>query len=156
MAIAITLKEYLENHNVSYDVIEHRRTDSTLETCEVAHIPGDMMAKSVLLGDDESYLMAVIPATHRLQIDHLDDLTGRKLELIEEVELVEAFADCEPGSVPPTGKPYGIETLVDNHLMHQPDIYFEAGDHTRVIHVTGPQFKELVEETAAEDISRHL
>ena len=51
MAIAITLKEFLENQNVSYDVIEHRRTDSTLETCEAAHIPGDMMAKSVLLGE---------------------------------------------------------------------------------------------------------
>ncbi|MEN8177585.1 MAG: YbaK/EbsC family protein [Pseudomonadota bacterium] len=156
MAIAITLKEYLENRDVSYDVIEHRRTDSTLETCEVAHIPGDMMAKSVLLGDDESYLMAVVPATHRVQLEHLDELTGRHLELIEEVELVEAFADCEPGSVPPTGKAYGIETLVDDHLLEQPEIYFEAGDHTQLIHVSGPQFRELVGETTVEEISRHI
>ena len=150
------MKEYLENQNVSYDVIEHRRTDSTLETCEAAHIPGDMMAKSVLLGDDDSYFMAVIPATHRLQIDHLDEVIGRKLELIEEAELVEAFADCEPGSIPPTGKPYGIETMVDDRLMHQPDIYFEAGDHTQLVHVSGQQFRDLVDETTAEDISRHI
>ncbi len=156
MAIAITLKEYLENHNVSYDVILHRHTDSTLETCEVAHIPGDRMAKSVLLGDDESYLMAVVPATHKVQIDQLDELTGRHLELIEEVELAEAFADCEAGSVPPTGKAYGIETLVDEHLLEQPEVYFETGDHTQLIHMSGREFKELVGETIVEDISRHI
>jgi Ala-tRNA(Pro) deacylase len=156
MAIAITLKEYLKDHDIRYEVIEHRRTGSTLQTCEAAHIPGDLMAKSVLLGDDESYLMAVIPATHRLQLAHLSELTGRQLELIEEDELVEAFADCEPGAVPPTGKPYGIETLVDYSLTTQPEIYFETGDHTQLIHVSGRQFRELVEETATENISRHI
>ena len=156
MAIAITLKEYLENHNVNYEVIQHRRTDSTLETCEVAHIPGDRMAKSVLFGDDQSYLMAVIPATHRVQLEHLDELTGRHLLLIEEIELVDAFADCEPGSVPATGKAYGIETLVDEHLLEQPEIFFEAGDHTQLIHVSGQQFRELVGETTVEEISRHI
>ena len=156
MAVAITLKEYLENQNVTYDVVEHSRTDSTLETCEVAHIPGDMMAKSVLLGDDESYLMAVVPATRRVQLEQLDELTGRHLELIEEVELVDAFADCEPGSVPPTGRPYGIETLVDEHLFDQPEVYFEAGDHTRLIHMSGQQFKDLLGESVVETISRHI
>ncbi len=156
MAIAITLKEYLENNNVRYDVIEHRRTDSALESCEAAHIPGDMMAKSVLLGDDMSYVMAVVPATYRLQLDHLDALTGRKLELVEEIELVEAFADCEPGSVPPTGQPYGIETLVDSRLIEQPDIYFETGDHTCLIHVSGQQFRDLVGESTVDDISEHI
>lgn len=156
MAIAITLKEYLENQHVTYEVIEHRRTDSTLESCEVAHIPGDRMAKSVLLGDDESYLMAVIPATYRLQLNQLDDLTGRKLEFIEEAELTDAFADCDPGSIPPTGKPYGIETLVDDHLLQQPEIYFEAGDHTRLIHMSGQQFRELFRKNRVENIGKHI
>ena len=156
MAIAITLKEYLDSHHVSYEVIRHRRTDSALQTSEAAHIPGDKMAKSVLLGDDESYLMAVIPATHRLKLAHLSKMTGRHLELIEEDELVQAFADCEPGAVPPTGKPYGIETVVDERLTEQPDVYFETGDHTQLIHVSGKQFRELLEESTRERISRHI
>ncbi|MCU7889579.1 MAG: hypothetical protein KZQ59_16275 [Candidatus Thiodiazotropha sp. (ex Lucinoma aequizonata)] len=64
MAIAIILREYLLNHGVDFEVIEHRRTDLALHTAEAAHIPGDRMAKSVLLGDDESYLLAVIQVTH--------------------------------------------------------------------------------------------
>jgi Ala-tRNA(Pro) deacylase len=156
MAIAITMKEYLDNLHIKYEVIEHRRTVSTLESCEVAHIPGDKMAKSVLLGDEESYLMAVVPATCRVQMDRVDGLTGRKLEFIEEDELVEAFADCEPGSVPPTGKPYGIQTLVDDRLLNQPDIYFESGDHGRLIHISGSQFQTLFDDPGGKNISKHI
>jgi len=156
MAIALTLKEYLENHNVNYEVIEHRSTSSTLQTAEAVHIPGDKMAKSVLLGDDESYLMAVIPASHRLQLKHLNELTGRHLGLIEEDELVDAFADCEPGAIPPMGQPYGIETVIDESLATQPEVYFETGDHTKLIHMSGPQFREILEESASERISKHL
>jgi Ala-tRNA(Pro) deacylase len=156
MAIAITLKEYLENRGVDYEVIQHRRTDSTLMSSEAAHVPGDQVAKSVLLGDDESYLLAVIPATHRLELNRLSHMTHRKLEMIEEDELVDAFADCEPGAVPPTGMAYGIHTIVDPCLISQPDIYFESGDHTKLIHISGKEFQELADETAGEEISHHL
>ncbi|MCU7890641.1 MAG: YbaK/EbsC family protein [Candidatus Thiodiazotropha sp. (ex Ustalcina ferruginea)] len=156
MAIAITLREYLLNHGVDFEVIEHRRTDSALHTAEAAHIPGDRMAKSVLLGDDESYLLAVIPATHQVVLDQLLQLTGRQLFLISEEELQQAFADCETGAVPPTGMPYGIETLVDASLLKQPDLYFESGDHGKLIHISVEKFRELEAEAVVAEFSRHL
>ena len=156
MAIAITLREYLQNQGISYDVIDHRRTDSTLNTAEAAHIPGDRMAKSILLGDDESYMLAVIPATHRLEMGQLIQLTGRKLSLISEQELQQAFADCETGAVPPTGPPYGIETLVDASLLKQPELYFESGDHGKLIHISREKFKELESDAIVGEFSRHL
>jgi Ala-tRNA(Pro) deacylase len=156
MAIAITLKEHLQNQGISYDVIDHRRTDSTLHTAEAAHIPGDRMAKSVLLGDDESYLLAVIPATHRLELGQVIELTGRRLNLISEDELQQAFADCETGAVPPTGIPYGIETLIDASLLKQPDLYFESGDHGKLIHISSDKFKELESDAIVAEFSRHL
>lgn len=156
MAIAITLREFLQHHGISYNVIDHRRTDSTLHTAEAAHIPGDRMAKSVLLGDDESYLLAVIPATHRLEMGQLIALTGRNLSLINEDELQQAFADCETGAVPPTGMPYGIETLIDASLLKQPDLYFESGDHGKLIHISSDKFKELESGAMVAEFSRHL
>jgi Ala-tRNA(Pro) deacylase len=156
MTIAITLREYLQNNGISYDVIDHRRTDSTLHTAEAAHIPGDRMAKSVLLGDDESYLLAVIPATHRLEMGQLIKLTGRELSLIPEDELQQAFADCETGAVPPTGLLYGIDTLIDASLLKQPDLYFESGDHGKLIHISSEKFKELESDAIVGEFSRHL
>ncbi|KRT55141.1 aminoacyl-tRNA deacylase [endosymbiont of Ridgeia piscesae] len=156
MSVAITFKEFLQNKGIEFDVIEHSRTDSALRTSEAMHVPGDKMAKSVLLGDDQSYLMVVIPATHRLQFERLKRLTGRELELIEEDELSDAFADCEPGSVPPSGQPYGIETLLDRSLADQPEIYFEAGDHSLVIRVSRQQFLSLLGDAEPVNVSEHI
>ncbi|MEJ2609354.1 MAG: YbaK/EbsC family protein [Candidatus Thiodiazotropha sp.] len=143
MAIAITLQEYLENNETEYEIIDHRHTDSALHSAEAAHVPGEKMAKSVLLGDEESYLLAVIPATHHIQLNEITQLTGRNLFLISEEELQSAFADCETGSVPPTGMPYGIDTLVDEALLQYPDLYFESGDHRKLIHIGVETFLKL-------------
>ena len=156
MAIAITLQEYLQNHESEYEIIEHRRTDSALHTAEAAHVPGDRMAKSVLLGDDESYLLAVIPATHHIEFDELAQLTGRNLFLISEEELQQAFADCETGAVPPTGMPYGIETMIDVALLQQPDLYFESGDHGKLVHISVEAFRDLEEDAVIAEFSSHL
>ncbi|MET0064950.1 MAG: YbaK/EbsC family protein [Candidatus Thiodiazotropha sp.] len=156
MAIAITLKEYLHNHHSLFEVIEHRRTDSALRTAEAAHVPGDQMVKSVLLGDDDSYLLAVIPATHSLRLQDLAKLTGRHLTFINEAELSQAFADCEPGALPPVGSPYGIETLVEARLFQQQDLYFESGDHCRLIHMSVEAFRDLQDEAQIGVFSQHL
>ena len=156
MSIAVTLKEYLTKHRLDFELIEHPRTASTMRSAEVAHIPGDQMAKGVLLGDDQSYLLAVIPATHRLEIDRLNQLLGRTLELMPETEVIDALADCEPGSVPPLGTAYGIDTVVEEGLLHQSDVYFESGDHSELIHVSGKVFSDMMSDAEAHCISYHL
>ena len=64
MAIAPTFQRYLDRH-VSYDVIAHEPTMSSISTAQVCHIPGDCLAKGVVLRDDSGYMLAVLPATHR-------------------------------------------------------------------------------------------
>ena len=156
MSIAITLQEYLTIHNLDYEVIKHSRTKSTLETAEAAHIPGDQMAKTILLGDEDSYMLAVIPATHRLEIERLNQLFGRHLTLMPEDEVADAFADCEPGAVPPLRGPYGLDVVVDASLMQQPEVYFESGNHGELVHVKGEVFSKLVGDAPIHSISYHL
>ncbi len=156
MAIAITLKEYLDDHGLDYEVIDHVRTDSALTTSQAAHIPGDRMAKSVLLGDEESYLLAVVPATCRVKLEEVARLTGRRFRLIPEREVESAFLDCETGAIPPLGSLYGIETLVDSNLMTQPDIYCESGDHGKLLHLRIQDFRSAEEEAVVAPIGRHL
>jgi Ala-tRNA(Pro) deacylase len=156
MGIAITLKEYLEDHGLTYEVIDHVRTDSALTTSEAAHVPGDRMAKSVLLGDNDSYLLAVVAATYRVKLEEVSRLTGRRFRLIEEDEVESAFSDCEIGAIPPMGAPYGIETLVDSNLMSQPDIYCESGDHSKLLHMSIDTFRAAEEEAVVAPIGHHL
>jgi Ala-tRNA(Pro) deacylase len=156
MAIAITLKSFLEEHDAHYEVVAHPRTTSALETCEAAHISGDQLVKSVLLGDDESYVMALLPASHRLDLDRINHLLGRELYLITEDEITGTFADCETGSLPPIGDAYGIETVLDLDLLKKQKIYFESGDHGLLIEMAGDEFKEILGDPTQYRISHHL
>jgi len=156
MGVATTIQDYLESHRVVFDVLEHPHTDSTLRTAEAAHISGDQLAKPVLLGDDSSYLLAIIPATHRLELDRLNQVMARSLEMIEEDEMEATFSDCEKGAIPAIGDAYGIDTVLDTSLSHQSDVYFESGDHEHLIHMTGEDFRHLMEHSPRVQVSHHL
>ena len=156
MAIATTLQDYLESRGIAYDVVEHPHTDSAMRAAEAAHVPGDQVAKPVLLGDDHSYLLAVIPATHRLELDRLNQMLARSLEMLPEDEIEATFSDCERGAIPAVGEPYGVDVVVDPALIHQSDVYFESGDHEHLIHMDGEVFRGLMEHAPRAHVSHHL
>lgn len=156
MGVAMTLQEFMENHELRYELVEHTHTDSSMRTAEAAHIPGDQLAKPVLLGDEHSYLLAVIPATHRLELDRLNQMMARHLEMITKAEVETTFIDCERGAIPPIGHAYGIDTVVDSGLLKQDHVYFESGDHEHLVHMKGEDFRQLMEDVPRVHISHHF
>ena len=45
--------------------------------------------------------------------------------------------------------------MIDDSLLLLSQIYFEAGDHEDVVHMSGEQFRELVGASAHGRFSRH-
>lgn len=156
MTIAASVQHYLGYEGVRYDVITHERTPDSNHCAQAAHIPGDQLAKCVMLKDSEGYLMVVLPATHKVDLGAVRRQLNRKLGLATDGELADLFQDCEPGALPPLGQAYGIETIVDDSLMGSPDIYFEAGDRVTLVHVTGKDFLLLMAHTPRGEISHHV
>jgi Ala-tRNA(Pro) deacylase len=156
MAVAITLQEYLNRWGVDYEVVRHPHTDSSLKTAEAAHVPGDKLAKCVVTEDYQGYLMVVLPASHQVEFDLLDEKLDRRLELATEQELADIFTDCEIGAIPPLGEAYGIDVALDESLKDCEDIYFEAGDHAELIHLQGNDFRDLMAGAETGQFSRHL
>ena len=144
MGIAKTVVDCLQKDRVSYDVVTHPRTVCTRETAERVAIPADRVAKAVVLSDHRGYVMAVIPANRYVSVKTLSKKLNRKLALVREERLSPVFKDCELGAIPPLGPAYGMETIVDDSLVGQPEIYFEAGDHEELIRVSGEQFLALL------------
>ena len=144
MAMAMTLQDYLGRWGVEYDVLPHPHTVSSLETAEAAHVPGDQLAKCVMMEDYRGYLMVVVPASHQVEFSMLDDELDRRLELAAEEELADIFTDCELGAIPPLGEAYGVDVAIDDSLVNCDDVYFEAGDHAELIHLRGEDFRDLM------------
>ena len=144
MAIASTVSSYLSECDVPYDVLTHPHTASSGESAQYAHVSGQHLAKSVVLEDDQGYVMVVVPSSRHVDLGEIHRQLNRDLGLATEGELGRLFMDCELGALPAVGPAYGMETVVDDALAEQADIYFEAGDHEQLIHVTGESFQTLM------------
>lgn len=133
MATATTVESYLRRQQIPYEVVAHPHTHTSLQSARAAHLAPDCMAKAVLLHDSGSYVMAIIPGTHHLQLGRLRRQLGRDLGLATENEMASLFRDCEPGALPALGPAYGIETVWDDSLRAQSELCFEAGDHEHLL-----------------------
>ena len=155
MAISLTLLEYLEWENVEYDLLYHEPTYDSQSTAEAANVTGDNLAKCVVLEDEKGFLMAIIPATHELELEVLNKQLGRQLQFASESEIEDLFEDCDVGAVPPLVGAYGYEAVLDDTLTECPEIYMEAGDHTELVRISGHDFKELLTDSEHGYFSHH-
>ena len=85
MAIANRLRQYMKEQGVKFEVIRHPRSGSSMQSAETAHIPGDRMAKAVLLEDEQGYLQYLALIIH----ESFSKVNGQ-IDPISEDELGEA------------------------------------------------------------------
>ena len=158
MTIANKLESYLLQQETSYQLTAHEHSDFSMDTAEKAHVPGDALAKGILVKEEKGYLLVVLPSDYHIELKTLRTLLRQEVELASESEVATLFNDCDPGAVPPIGAAYGIKTIWDPNtsLGQLNDIYFEAGDHDHLIHVSGEQFHELMASAERGQFSQHI
>ena len=145
MAIALTLQSYFGDHCVAYDVMRHDRTSNSSRTAETCHVPGERLAKGVVLKSGTGYILAILPSSHRVALEAIEAVTGSPMALATEQEASMLFPDCEEGAVPVFGEAYGIPAMIDEALDVSRDIYSEGGDHRNLVHMDGRDFRRLME-----------
>ncbi|MBT3360466.1 MAG: YbaK/EbsC family protein [Rhodospirillales bacterium] len=155
MAIAKKVGDFIADSGVEYHVINHEHSESASRSAWAAHIKGGHVAKTVVLHDGERYLLGVVPATHRVELDTLGDILHCRLTLATESEVARLFDDCSVGADPPLGMAYGLPVVVDESLLEEDDIFFEGGDHESLVHVTHDGFEKLMKEAQHARFSHH-
>ncbi|MBS0357899.1 MAG: YbaK/EbsC family protein [Proteobacteria bacterium] len=139
------LTEYLGNHQVRYSTISHTAAYTSQQIAATAHIPGKMLAKTVIVKLDGKLAMVVIPAHRRIDLKWLRESTGhRQAEIAREYEFAGNFPGCETGAMPPFGNLYGMDVYVDEELTHDKNIAFNAGTHSELIQMAYSDFEHLV------------
>jgi Ala-tRNA(Pro) deacylase len=140
----MNVKTFLNSRSVWYDALEHDPTYSAQRMAQALHVPGDEVAKTVLLRADGQYVVAVVPATCNVDLKRAKQALGAKrVELATETEFGEAFPDCEIGAVPPFGSQYGFKTLVDAELARDEQIVFESNSHHEAIRMNYADFVKV-------------
>lgn len=148
MAIANRVADFLIDLGIDYHVLPHPYTETSAESAESAYVEPDSLAKAVVVasgdGPKRHFRLAVLPASHDIDLKALADIYDEHLELAHEYELPVLFPDCAVGAVPVLGSAYQLETIVDQALDTETEVYFEAGDHEELIRISGEQFHDVM------------
>jgi Ala-tRNA(Pro) deacylase len=144
MGIASALAQYLIDHGVAYDLVPHPRTQTASASAAASKVAADSFAKAVVLRGGDGFMLAVLPASRHIQFEELRRLLTNDVDMANEEQVETLFLDCDPGAVPALGAAYGLNVVVDDSLARQPDVYFESGDHSNLVHISGTSFQELM------------
>ncbi len=144
MTMAPAVQRYLDAHEVTYRVRNHPLTQTSWEAAHATHIPGDRVAKAVVLRDGVGYVLVVVRATHHVRLELVRRWLGRPVELASEQEVGQLFPDCEVGAIPAIGQAYGLDVILDESLADQNEVCFEGGDHQCLIQMSGEHFAHLM------------
>ncbi len=145
MTIASKVDSYLKEHHINYQVLTHRYSEGTFNTSVAAHVSMRKLAKAVLLVDQQdNHLLAVLPASHLLNIKKLNRQLNQSYRFVEEVQLADLFTDCRQGAVPAVGQAYNLPVICEDILYEESEVYLEGGDHEVLIKLDQSEFCTLM------------
>jgi Ala-tRNA(Pro) deacylase len=145
------LESYLRQQQVAFDVQQHRTAYTAQEVAESEHIPGRLVAKTVVAWADGQLVLLVLPASLQVELARLNVALGAKAtRFAHEAEFVDAFPDCEVGAMPPFGNLYDLPVYVDKSLTEDEVIVFPAGTHTETMSLRYADYAQLVKPTIVE------
>ena len=139
------LREFLDSHGIQYVVISHSPAFTAQQIAASAHIPGKELAKTVVVTLDGKTVLAVLPASQKVDFDLLRETAGaQRAELASEQEFRGRFPDCDLGAMPPFGNLYGLDVYVADRLAEDEEIAFNAGSFTELVRMAYRDFERLV------------
>jgi Ala-tRNA(Pro) deacylase len=156
MPVLAKLREFLDKQKVRYEVLTHPQAFTAQEVAQAQHVPGVELAKVVMLRSGSDFIMTVLPAPYRVDLERAKATLGKRdLVLATEEEFQGLFPQCEAGAMPPFGNLYGLPVYVDPTLTHDAHIIFNAGTHTQTVKMTYADFARLVQPTVCSFVALH-
>jgi Ala-tRNA(Pro) deacylase len=132
--------EHLAGRGVAFEVVPHRRAVTSLQEARALGLAAEEVLKTVALWTGGKYVLAVVPASRRLDLrrarDALEDPGAR---LATEAELGIDFPGYELGALPPLGSLLGVPLLVDPEVLDHALVVFAAGTETESVRVAAAE-----------------
>lgn len=122
------LVDALKAVGAPFEIIPHRRTTSAVAEAHALGVRPEAIGKTVVVRAGERRVRVVVPASRKLDLHKLADVTEAHAVLLTESELAEELPEYDLGAVPPFGNGEDC-VIVDAALADQPSVIVEAGSH---------------------------
>jgi Ala-tRNA(Pro) deacylase len=129
------IDRYMKEHHLPYVHTTHSRAVAAQRFAAAEHVPGDRIAKPVVVDVDGQLALAVVNANQRVDVEELRRTLGaRAVHLVSEQQFEERFEPCEVGAEPPLGL-FGLPIYVDADLSRAPRLVMRGGTHEDALEV---------------------
>jgi Ala-tRNA(Pro) deacylase len=120
--------DHLTERGAAFEVIPHQRTLTSIDEARALGVTADEVVKTVALRSQGRYVLAVVPASRRLDMRLVQDaLADQAARLATEAELSMDFPGFELGALPPLASLLGTPMLVDPEVLGHAVVLFAAG-----------------------------
>jgi Ala-tRNA(Pro) deacylase len=134
---------YLTDQSVLFETVVHPPAYTATRRARALHVSGKLLAKCVLLVGPRGYVLAVLPATHQIDLKLLSVVLQGQVRLAAVEEIPEIFRDCEWGTLVPFGTLYGVPTILEDSFTSEALLVFEAHQHALAIRMRCRDFERL-------------
>lgn len=134
------LSELLRQNDVRFDVIRHEPVFTSEEAAQVRGTSLASGAKALICKLDDYFVMFVLPADRKLDSKTArKHLKARSMRFASRDEVL-GLTGLTPGSIPPFGSLFDLQTYCDQRLCDESVINFNAGDHAISISMTSDEY----------------
>ncbi len=139
------IEKMLSNNDIRFEVIEHLATFTSEESAKARGTRLDQGAKAMVMKADSKPIMVVVQASKAIDEEKLKSAIGAKGVKMARADEVKQLMDCDIGSVHPFGNMAGLKVYVDEGLLKEDEIAFNAGSHTTSIKMKSADYRRVVE-----------
>ena len=134
---------FLADEQVAFETILHPPAFTATRRARFLGVSGKDLAKCVLLRGPRGHVLAILPATGRVDMTAVNDAVGGPVQVACREEIPQVFGDCEWGGLVPFGRLYGLPTLLDDSFDPERALVFEAHSHALAIRLRCRDFERL-------------
>lgn len=136
--VPITIKRFLFDKGVPYRFLVHPGAGSAAEAVRALGLAPASVAVARVLRDGERTVLAVYPATLRLNLERLNQMLECNFQAVAAREV----PGCYGGACVPLAQLYQLPALVDESLLRAEQVYFPLNAQV-LCRVAGPDFIAL-------------
>ncbi len=130
------IRRWLQESDVAFRVLHHEPVYTSEQAAEARGTPLSSGAKALVVKAGERFVLLVAPADRKLASRKVKEALNVKELRFATPEEVEKLTGLKPGSIPPFGSFFRLQTYCDPALGENRSINFNAGDHSTSVQMT--------------------
>lgn len=142
MPIAKNLEKLLKQNKIKYEIVEHRKVFTALDSVATQHMKTSEVAKAVLLKGKKNLYLAVLSAGNNCDFKALSKLTGDKVIMAKEKDITTKLK-TKIGLIAPFGSVYKLPVLMDKKLVKNKKLNLPAGSYTESVVLNTKDYLKL-------------